>query len=705
MLLGRTPCCTAVKRKLRVPSEEIWITDKTLAWAFQRLCLLSRPSRRHGTSVPGPMECRRRLGKRRMAHFSEAVRPPAHDFAALWGFRGAKENNIWQWEAPHKPPERAATDQLPSWLMDLDQSRANNPNQNHLESNDGLVPVLQSNATDDLEWFRDRIRAKTTPIDFSDICGTFCQTFKQSLSLGQVSAAVLAGSIREVPRLIRDNTASKDIEHALCISFYQATWRGIMACKVLRPAEIEPEVLRLLLTNLPRLPVHMSAALISDILRSITDKQKHELKKEIYAIGASLFSPDTSASHPEEISQSTETAKAKYSPPRKMFLNIYVLKDIVGALMETFGLYAPEKQAREEICHLVQLSTAYASRVIFSGSGRSTEVLVREGEDLRTTLLKLIARGPFASEALLVQACMIIRAEYRDDRTTITLPRLRQHVLCDIMFEYWAGTTPNTSIVKAHAAFKASFLCPHKPHRSIIHLCTALKQQAICWDEKVACYLRMLRRIRGESDSVYYCLKRLEQAKIYLNAPTIMNEMAALYTKNLRHAAKLQRLYSRDRPRTYEIPLEKFPGLAIAMIHDPSCNPRDIFDLLGGFRVWKETHTSWARIRLVEKMAFEFSQVDFISNRVALRSIAWCIRYLNHHKVPISSLIIRVLTDIGIEGNIIEKGSISRGRLQWVLGIIERTEGKVVAERIEAVVVDALHRERERRAREDCVKI
>lgn len=640
-----------------------------------------------------------------MAHFSEAVRPPAHDFAALWGFRGAKKNNIWQWEAPHKPPERAATDQLPSWLMDLDQSTVNNPNQNHLESNDGLAPALQSNAAEDLEWFRDRIRAKTTSIDFSDICGTFCQTFKQSVSLGQVSAAVLAGSIHEVPGLIRDNTVSKDIEHALCISFYQAIWGGIIACKVLRPAEIEPDVLRLLLTNLPRLPVHMSGALISNILRTITDKQKHELKKEIYAIGGSLFSPDTRASHPEEISQSTKTAKAKYSPPRKVFLNMYGLKDIVEALMETLGLYAPEEQAKEEICHLVQLSTVYANRVIFSGSSKSIRNLVREGEELRTTLLKLIARGPLASEDLLVRACMIIRAEYHGNRTIITLPRLRQHVLCDILFEYWANTTPSTSMVKAHAAFKASFLRPNRPHDSIIHLCLAFKQQAICWDDKVAFYFRILRRIRGESASVYYCLKRLENAKIYLNAPVLRDEMAALYTSNLRHAAKLQRLYSRHRPRTQEIPLEKFPGLAIAMIHDPSCNPRAIFDLLGGFRIWKETHTNWARIRLVEKMAFEFSQVDFISNRVALRNVAWCIRYLNQHKVPISRLIIRVLTDIGIEGNIIEKGSVSSGRLQWILGIIARTEGNVVAERIEAVVVDALRQERERRAREYRVRI
>lgn len=636
-----------------------------------------------------------------MAHFSEAVRPPIHDFAGLWGLRGTRENNNWQWEAPYRSPERDATDQLPSWLMDLDQSMANNPNHKHLEINNGLAPALQSNAADDLEWFRDRIRAKTTSTDFSGVCGTFCQTFKQSLSLGQVSATVLAGSICEVPRLIRNNTVNKDMEHALCITFYQAVWEGIMACKVLRPAEIEPGALQVLLANLPRLPVHMSGALIADILRSITDRQKHELKEEIYAIGSSLFSPDTSAPRPEEVSQSTKTANPKYSPPKKVFFGINGVKDIVGALMETFGLYAPEEQAKKEICHLVQLSTAYANRVILSGNSRcrSVRTLVREGEELRTTWLKLIARGPLASEDLLVQACRIIRAGYHDN-TTITLPRLRQHVLCDILFEYWANRTPSTSMMKAHAAFRTSFLRRNRPHGAIVHLCLAFEQQSVPWRKEVGCALRMLRHIRGGGASVYCCLKRLEDAKIYLDAPTLTDEMTALYSTNVRHAAKLHLLYSRDRPEISAIPLERFPGLAVAMIHDPSCNPGEIFHQLGGFRIWKETRTTNAKIRLVEHMALEFSQVNFISNRAALRNVALCIRYLNQHRVPVTSVVIRALTNLGIEGNIIEKGSISSGRLRWVLGIIAQTEGERIAKRIGAVLVAALCREKERRAQE-----
>ncbi|KAL5346976.1 hypothetical protein ACLOAV_008119 [Pseudogymnoascus australis] len=479
---------------------------------------------------------------------------------------------------------------------------ANSPKHEHLGSNGVLAPGLQSNTANDLEWFRGRIHDKMTSTDFSDTCRTFYQTFKQSLSLGQVSASDLAESMREVPRLIQRNAISKDIEHALCFSFFQTTWEGIMACKVLGPAEIETDVLRMLLTRLPRLPVHMSSALIADILRSITDEQKHKLEGTIYSIAEYLFLYDTSAPRHEETSQFTKVTNPTSSPP-KVFLGIDGIKDIIGALMETFQLYKPGVRAKTVICQLVRLSTAYANRVVFSGTNKSVRTSVREGEDLRKAWLKLIARAPAASEDLLVEA-------------------------------------------------------------------------------------------------VYYCLKRLENAEIYLEAPTLSDEMKALSKINLHRATKLHRLYSRDRPKDLAIPLERFPFLAIAMIRDRSCNPREIFHLFGGFRIWKEPRTTIAKIKLVEMMALEFSQTNVISSRAALRNIAWCIRYLNQYKVPISKDIVRALTNLGIEGNIIERGSISSGRLHWALRIVALAEGPVVAERMRAVLVTALCRENERKARE-----
>ncbi|KFY30296.1 hypothetical protein V493_02021 [Pseudogymnoascus sp. VKM F-4281 (FW-2241)] len=655
------------------------------------------------------MEFRRRLGKRRMAHFSENFRTPIHDIPVLWGLRGTKRDNNWQWEAPYQPPERAATDQLPSWLMDLDQSVAKNTNHEHLENNDRLA--LQSKAPDDLERFRDCIGAKTTSTDFLDICDTFCETFKQSLSFGQVSATVLSDSIREVPHLIRNNTVSKDIEYALCIAFYQAVWDGIMACTVLRPAEIEPEALRILLIDLPRLPIHMSGGLIADILRAITDKQKHDLQVEIFAIGDSLFPSNTCALHPKQTSQSTYVANSECSPPKRKFLGTNRLEDILGALMETFALYSPKEQARKEVCRLVQLFTVYTNRVILPGVGGPVRGLLRRGDDLRMTCLKLIARGPLASEDLLVQACMIIRDEYHDNKTTIKLPRLRLHAICDILFEYWVSMTPSAAMKAAHDDFKASFLGQNRPHNSAIHLCLVLQQHRLSWRREIKSVLRMLRRIRARGDrgdmgdSVYYVLRRLENARIYLPASALEEEMKLLCENNVHQAAKLHLLYSKGRANDQAIPLERFPFLAIAMIHDPLCHPSQIFHLFSGYRMWRGKTKSNARLRLLEQMAFEFSQTNSISNRVALKYIAWCIRYIMQQNAPLSNKVLQALINLGVEEHMIEKGSIGYDKLRWVMDVVAQAEGIQIAKRMEAVIIAALHQKSKTGRGHSCTRI
>ncbi len=52
-------------------SDSVWIGDGVLATALERYCYVSRSARaqqaqRMASSVPGPMESRRRLGKRHM---------------------------------------------------------------------------------------------------------------------------------------------------------------------------------------------------------------------------------------------------------------------------------------------------------------------------------------------------------------------------------------------------------------------------------------------------------------------------------------------------------------------------------------------------------------------------------------------------------------------------------------------------------------
>lgn len=101
----------------RAATQGIWITDDVLADAFSRFLRLSRSRRRHGSNIPGPLEARRRLAKRKMgvAAVASGSVPPASpagfDIGALFGLGRASPPDFekgWKWEAPsapiYKPP-------------------------------------------------------------------------------------------------------------------------------------------------------------------------------------------------------------------------------------------------------------------------------------------------------------------------------------------------------------------------------------------------------------------------------------------------------------------------------------------------------------------------------------------------------------------------------------------------------------------------
>lgn len=90
----------------------IWVSDDLLSEAFNRYVQVSHANRRYGSHVPGPLEHRRRLAKRRMGCTAIGVGapiPPGGDFGALFGAR-EHVGTGWKWEAPGlklgEPPPR-----------------------------------------------------------------------------------------------------------------------------------------------------------------------------------------------------------------------------------------------------------------------------------------------------------------------------------------------------------------------------------------------------------------------------------------------------------------------------------------------------------------------------------------------------------------------------------------------------------------------
>ena len=117
----------------RIQPQHIWISDDTLAAAYRRFAntyLVNHNhtnTRRHGSNVPGPLEARRRLARRRMAGLSMPT-PSAGlipDFGALFGSGGVDMTSLWappstiQSRAPSPPHHAPPASPIPRTLPTL----------------------------------------------------------------------------------------------------------------------------------------------------------------------------------------------------------------------------------------------------------------------------------------------------------------------------------------------------------------------------------------------------------------------------------------------------------------------------------------------------------------------------------------------------------------------------------------------------------
>ncbi|KAJ6160955.1 hypothetical protein N7470_004351 [Penicillium chermesinum] len=104
MSLSRHACRHALRQAGIPTTDHPWVSDDLIAAAF---CRFAHGQRRHGSSVPGPLEARRRLAKRRNTALAGVG--GAEDIACLFG-RNGREHMKWTdhpWQrSPIEVPDR-----------------------------------------------------------------------------------------------------------------------------------------------------------------------------------------------------------------------------------------------------------------------------------------------------------------------------------------------------------------------------------------------------------------------------------------------------------------------------------------------------------------------------------------------------------------------------------------------------------------------
>src|SRR4051812_36122223 len=186
----RPPACTrAVQRQLFKSSDPTCPFDDVSGNAC----------RRFASSVPGPLESRRRLGKRRLTQVSDSFTPTYP--GSLWSLFPDVGGIKWEW---HAPSDRArgkkqdnTTPLLPSWLLGLGntsqredaKSEVDNVSEPGQSSNE---PSFES----DIQRLRESIRSASHPWKPDQLVELFLPLVKQNLSLGLVSGNMLDAVLR-----------------------------------------------------------------------------------------------------------------------------------------------------------------------------------------------------------------------------------------------------------------------------------------------------------------------------------------------------------------------------------------------------------------------------------------------------------------------------------------------------------------------------
>lgn len=192
-------CGRSVRQHIRTASEGIWATDTLLALAFERYCAASPAARRHVSFAPGPLESRRRLGRR---HMTELYSFQAHASLPPWAFDMPADLGKWNWfpATPQKPSakesilERSEEDASQSWpshLLDQFPRGVETSVSGDREAN-GLSPA-EDDVESDMHWLMERIRWK----DRGDI-EPYVDMFIDSLKAHAKNGNLLPRHIHEI---------------------------------------------------------------------------------------------------------------------------------------------------------------------------------------------------------------------------------------------------------------------------------------------------------------------------------------------------------------------------------------------------------------------------------------------------------------------------------------------------------------------------
>ena len=714
-MLPRSPaCCRAVKRQLLQPSDSIWVSDEVLRHVFQRF-VNSRTGKRYGSFVPGPLESRRRLGKRRMAHLTESIPTSAQNAGSLWDFFGEADNMQWQWEAPKvRKATGSSAAPLPAWVLDWDTSPIVLPGL-AIEEETGKQSEETISVEEDIFGLGRKLQTASSD-EMLEICDEFNQRFKQSLRLGLVSEATIYSALNTVSWDIRLAFKESGCEsNYRLLSFYQAFWDGLATSKVLQPVDLDPETMNRFLFCLGDLPICVAVQnLFQVIVRAASITQLGRMDRGVDHV-VQAWARTWLHEHPPgdswlllaEAERTLSQSSTKITPLQELLHSgknddLLDLSSIRNAFQEIKGMLDRSLEiivAAEKVIFPSKASIETLSRVL---AYLPRDLLYQQLDSCTLHVIQFhnSLENP-ATDFLYGWLSLVAKIPHLSDKVFANIIKRMEgckgapkHLfLGDVVLSRWIS---QGYVVKGNLTrntFELSSL-DSGPHdlASVLFAVDKNREKMFCRTKDLFKLLNDL----GRYKDVYGVLARMKDLGLKLPRDLIGPTIEMMSRCDLRLAYRIHNLFYSGLICGKGLQPHRNPKFILAMVNDRDCPTPKIWRVMGipcysllppsKRTKFSGRRLSPATIELVTKLAIAFAHTKARSQRVAFRNVIQCLHHLRRHNAPITPELTRAVSHAGFTRKILNGRWISKELLNWVLGLIEVAEGTEIAVTIDRAV-------------------
>lgn len=621
---------------------------------------------------------------------------------------------------------------LPAWLSRLENTPAEDDNEliahDVAEENSGQA---KSDVERNIYNLRQEIHNARSPRFLNGSYILCLSHLKQDLALGLVSGETLKSVLQDVTKDFHDASSRwmVSVDQTLAL-FYASVWEGLSACKVFRPTDVDGEVLNSFLSLIACLPFTEKVQdLASSILLSTSAHQHLKMEAGIvtvvdcwsqswlpqgyvrdlqFSVGAAELAVtevrlnlDILHEHIVTLQNGSESGGMVSRILDVLSCTKYAIHVARNAIMHVEDTLWPRKLSAKKLANaLDSLPFVLLSRIIpvcsdnidraylkhesgtlYHQTLSNRKLVTRESNKLHYRWLSTLSKMSKVGDKLFFH----VWKEFYVDKFFFS-----EAGCCNLILDHWISQGLVTKTQEVGIQYGVS---KRQDFASLLFAIEKYKQNYWTRTRDLFLILNTL----GRYKKLYQVLSRMKSLGMKL--PWQILRMAveiisgydnrfALRTYNLSHS-----LDDGVRP----IRISFLQTFVITLINDPNINPTRIWAMLNipiyarlppSRRCPQSQRLSPAMVKMINAMALEFARCEFRSKRVALRHVMNCLHHLSIHKARVTSELSKALAHIGITREMQDCRFVGQERLHYIISMIEKIEGRDVAERVDGIVFD-----------------